>query len=552
MKGESKKGGREKMEKDRARAIWVYFQIGFAFFIFLSMSDGEASWAAEQPQYGGILTFAVGNEAPTKDGHLEGTYGLIHPCSPHYSLLLKFDEDHYPKIVGDVAESWAIAKDHKTYTFKIRRGIKFHDGTLLTAKDIKATYDKIIFPPLGVISNRKSIYSAVEKVETPDDRTVVFRLKWPAASFLGSLAPPWNYIYKAEILAKDHHWYEKNVMGTGPFRFVEHVPGSHWVGKRNEDYFVKGRPYLDGYRATFIQATGARVAAFRGGRVMAEFRGFSPSHVEELSMAMGDKVQIKESHVTSILTINFNCQKKPFNDQRVRRAIALAVDHWEGSKILPKIANVKFVGGMLRPGSEFALTEEELVKIPGFSRDIEASRREARRLLREARVPEGFSLQILNRPPAMPFEPLAIWLIDQWRKIGLNVTQRVQELGPYYADARAGKYDLLMISISDYMDEPDLQFSRFLSEDKTSQNYGHYIDRVLDELYLKQSQAMDPAERRKLCKQFEVRVLDEMAYIIPTLWWHRMIPISNKVKGIKLLPSHFLNQDLSNVWLSKD
>jgi len=539
------------MKANRA-ALWAIFLIVLAFLTFFSKAGREDSLAAEQPQYGGILTFAVGNEAPTKDGHLEGTYGLIHPCSPHYNLLLKFDENNYPKIVGDLAESWTISKDHKTYTFKIRRGVKFHDGSILTAKDIKATYDKIIFPPPGVVSNRKSTYSAVEKVETPDDYTLVFRLKWPAASFLGNLASPWNYIYKAEILAKDPHWYEKNVMGTGPFKFVEHVPGSHWVGKRNEDYFMKGRPYLDGYRATFIQSTGARVAAVRGGRVMAEFRGFAPSHIEELKKAMGDKVQIKESYVTSILTVNFNCQKKPFDDPRVRRALALAVDHWEGSRILPKIANVKFVGGMLRPGSEFALTEEELVKIPGFSKDIEASRREARRLLREAGVPEGFSLQILNRPPAMPFEPLAIWLIDQWRQIGLNVTQRVQELGPYYADARAGKYDLLMISISDYMDEPDLQFGRFLSSDKTSQNYGHYMDRVLDELYLKQSQAMDPAERRRLCKQFEMRVLDEMAYIVPTLWWHRMIPISHKVRGMKLLPSHFLNQDLSNVWLSKD
>jgi peptide/nickel transport system substrate-binding protein len=540
------------MRRNRVQTVLATLWISTAFCTFLSIAQVEVSWTAEQPQYGGILTFAVGNEAPSKDGHQEGTYGLIHPCSPHYSLLLKFDEDNYPKIVGDLAESWTVSKDNKTYTFKIRRGVKFHDGSILTAKDIKATYDKIIFPPPGVVSNQKSTYSAVEKVETLDDHTVVFRLKWVAASFLGSLASPWNYIYKAEILAKDPHWYEKNVMGTGPFKFVEHVSGSHWVGKRNEDYFVKGRPYLDGYRATFIQSTGARVAAVRGGRVMAEFRGFSPSHIEELRKAMGDKIQIKESHVTSILTIAFNCQKKPFDDPRVRRALAFAVDHWEGSRILPKIANVKFVGGMLRPGSEFSLTEEELVKIPGFSKDIEASRREARRLLREAEVPEGFSLQILNRPPAMPFEPLAIWLIDQWRQIGLNVTQKVQELGPYYADARAGKYDLLMISISDYMDEPDLQFGRFLSSDKTSQNYGHYIDRVLDEVYLKQSQAMDPSERRKLCKQFQVRVLDEMAYMVPTLWWHRMIPISHKVRGIKLLPSHFLNQDLCNVWLSKD
>jgi peptide/nickel transport system substrate-binding protein len=198
------------------------------------------------------------------------------------------------------------------------------------------------------------------------------------------------------------------------------------------------------------------------------------------------------------------------------------------------------------------LTDEELTRIAGFSRNIDASRKEARRLLKEAGVPEGFSFQIHNRPPAMPYEPLAVWLIDQWRHIGLNVTQKPQELGPYYADVKAGNYSIFMYSISDFMDEPDLQFVRFLSSDKTAQNYSRYTDRTLDDLYLKQSQAMDPAERRKLCKQFETRVLDEMAYMIPTLWWHRMAPIASQVKGVKFLPSHFLNQDLVNVWLAKE
>jgi ABC-type transport system substrate-binding protein len=172
--------------------------------------------------------------------------------------------------------------------------------------------------------------------------------------------------------------------------------------------------------------------------------------------------------------------------------------------------------------------------------------------LREAGVPEGFSFQVFNRPPAMPYETVAVWLIDQWRKIGLNATQKFLDRGPYFADARAGKFPVCIYSISDYVDEPDLQFTRFVSEDKSPVNYGQYTDRVLDELFLKQSQAMDPAERRKLCKQFQIRVLDEMAYVVPTLWWHRMTPISPKVKGVKLLPSHFLNQDLSNIWLSKE
>ena len=510
------------------------------------------SSAAGKPHYGGILTFAVGDDVGTKDGHRERNFGLIHPCSPHYSLLLKFDEDNYPKIVGDLADSWTVSKDHKTYTFKIHRGVKFHDGSILTARDVKASYDKIIFPGPGVVSSRKPLYSAVEKVEAPDDHTVVFRLKWPAASFLGSLASPFNYIYKAEILAKEPHWYEKNVMGTGPFKFVEHVFGSHWIGERHKDYFKKGLPYLDGYRATFILNTASRVAAVRGGRVMAEFRGFSPTHINDLVRAMGDKVQIKESPLTTMMTIIFNCQKKPFDDLRVRRALALAVDHWEGEKVLPKIAIVKSAGALLRPGSEFALTEEELVNIPGFSKDIEASRKEARRLLREAGIPEGYSLEFFNCPPAMPYENVAIWLIDQWRKIGLNVTQKTQERGPYYADVRKGKYALFRFSISDYMDEPDLQFTRFISSDKAPENYGRYIDRVLDDLYLKQSQTMDPTERRKLCKQFQMRVLDEMVYMIPTFWWYRASPFSPKVHGVKLLPSHLLNQDLSTVWLTKD
>ena len=136
----------------------------------------------------------------------------------------------------------------------------------MTSKDVKASYDKIIFPPQGVGSSRKSQYSAVEVVEAPDPQTVRFRLKWPEGSFVLALASPWNFIYKADILAKDIHWYEKNIMGTGPFTFVEHVKGSHVVGKKNPDYWDKGKPYLDGFRAVFVSASSAQVAMIRGER----------------------------------------------------------------------------------------------------------------------------------------------------------------------------------------------------------------------------------------------------------------------------------------------
>src|SRR5438067_12775241 len=106
----------------------------------------------------------------------------------------------------------------------------------------------------------------MEVVETPGPQTVVFRLKWPQALFLTTLASPYNWIFKADILARDIRWYETNVMGTGPFKFVEHVKGSHWIGKKNPDYWDRGRPYLDGYRAIFISSNSAGGRHPRGTR----------------------------------------------------------------------------------------------------------------------------------------------------------------------------------------------------------------------------------------------------------------------------------------------
>jgi len=508
--------------------------------------------AAEQPKAGGTLTFAVGETPPSYDGHRETTFAMLHPLAPHYSTLLRFDADKYPKIEGDVAESWAVSKDGLTYTFKIRKGIKFHDGSLLTGRDVKATYDKIIFPPEGVASARKAYYAMVDKVEAPDASTVVFRLKWPSASLLAQLASPWNFIYKADILAKDPRWYEKNVMGTGPFTFVEYVPGSHWVGKKNPAYFVKGRPYLDGYRAVFIRDTAPRVAAIRGGQALIEFRGFNPAVRDDLVRALGDKLRVQESPWICNMTVAINNEKKPFDDVRVRRALTLAIDRWEGSKALSQISVMKPVGGVMRPGSEFAAPEGELSKLAGFAKDSEASRKEARRLLKEAGVPEGFAFTLKNRNIKEPYEAVGVFVIDQWRKVGLNVTHLPQEGGPYFADFRAGNYEAGIDFACDFMDEPDYQLIKFISRHKSPINYSRYVDPVVDDLYEKQGRATDPKERLKLIRQIEKRVLDDQAYQFHVLWWYRIVPHWARVKGWTITPSHYLNQDLRDVWLAPE
>ena len=159
-------------------------------------------------------------------------------------------------------------------------------------------------------------------------------------------------------------------------------------------------------------------------------------------------------------------------------------------------------------------------------------------------MPDGFSFVYKNRDIPSPYEPIGVFLIDQWRKIGLNVTQQSLETTSYFNDIRAGNFDVMVDFTADFMDEPDLELSKFLSVDRSSTNYARFTDRTLDELYDKQTREQDPEKRKQLIWEFERRVLDEQAYIALTPWWQRIIPHSSKMKGWKILPSHYLNQEL--------
>jgi len=506
--------------------------------------------AQEKPRYGGELVFVVAAEPPSFDAHREETFGMLHPGAPHYNTLLRVDpfDRTGTKFVGDLAESWTVSADKRTYTFKIRQGVKFHDGSVMTSKDVKASYDKIIFPQAGVVSSRQEQYKAVEAVEAPTPDTVVFRLKWPEGSFIASVASPWNWIYKADILAKDPRWYEKNVMGTGPFKFVEYVRGSHWVGKKNPDYWDKGKPYLDSFRAIFIQDAGAQVAAIRGERAMIQFRGFTPAQRDTLVAALGNKITVQESAWNCSIQVALNQNKKPFDDKRVRRALSLALDRWSGSKALSRIALIKEVAGIQVPGTPWATPPDELGKLAGYGTDINAARAEARRLLKEAGQ-ENLSFTLLNRAVPMPYEPVGIWLIDQWRQVGVNVKQTVLESAAWLQAQKNGDFEVSTNAPCSSIVEPDMDLHWFLTTSPV--NFSKHKDTVMDELYQKQSRATDPDERKKYLRAFEKRLYDDEVHYIHTFQWHRIVPHSAKVRGWTVTPSHYLNNQLDTVWLSE-
>jgi peptide/nickel transport system substrate-binding protein len=157
--------------------------------------------------------------------HASQTFALLHPVTPQYSLLVRWDATEKSKVVGDLDKSWTIAPDGLTYTFTLHDGIKFHDGSPLTSADIKATFERIATPPEGVISVRKERFADAAAIEAPDPATVVFKLKAVNASFLALLASPFNCVYSAARLKQNPRYPETEVMGSGAFQFVEHVRG---------------------------------------------------------------------------------------------------------------------------------------------------------------------------------------------------------------------------------------------------------------------------------------------------------------------------------------
>jgi len=506
--------------------------------------------AADTPRRGGVLLAVIGADPPSLDPHQESTFANIELVAPLYSTLLELDPYSYPKIIGDLATEWKISPDGLTYAFKIHPGVKFHDGSPLTSADVKASYDKIIFPPQGVRSVRKNAYTAVAAVEAPDATTVVFKLKFPSASLLANLASPWNVIFPKKYLDQDPNYFKTHVIGSGPFKFKSYTRGSTFEGERNPSYFVKDRPYLDGYKFYISPETSVRAAAVRSGRAYIEFRNLPDAEVDAIRKQLGDKVSVQETPMTGQWGIAINNTKKPFDDVRVRRALTLAIDRYTMGKVLAPLTGLKFVGGLMRPGSEWGMPPAELEKLPGFGRDIEKNRTEARKLLAEAGYPNGFKVVLKNRNVKLPYQDFAVFLIGEWKKVGIEVENRPLETAAWFSDGQdTGNFELIVAPTVEFSDDPDQFLGRYATG--STQNWGRFSDPQVDDLFSRQARSLDPAERKKLITRMEQRVL-ENAYSMPGLWWSRNLVHWTKVKNYIAPPNHYTNQKLQDVWLSED
>ena len=511
--------------------------------------------AEEAPKHGGILTYMIPADAPPSlDAHRETTFATVHATAPFYSVLIRINPQNpssQTDYVCDLCTAMPVPTDDgKHYTFRIRDGVKWHDGSALSANDVAARWQASVHPGPGLSSAREAYFVMVDSVTAPDPSTVVFRLKFATSAFLPALADPFAYIYKQDVLERDPHWYEKNVMGSGPFKFVDYQIGQSIKGVRNPDYYQKDLPYLDGFTAIFAAKQSVRIDAMRADRAAMEFRGMPPSARDQLIKELGDQVTVQTGDWNCVNMITPNHKKKPFDDVRVRRALILAIDQWHGAAPLSKIANVHTVGGIVFPGSPLAATRDELEKIPGYWPDIEKSRAEAKRLLKEAGA-EGLTFELLNRNVDQPYKYIATWVIDEWSKIGLHVTQRVLPTGPFFDALRNNTFDVTVDFNCQGLVNPLMDVGKFLPHSVYTENYGNYDDQIDIDLYDALLHETDPVQQRVRMRAYETYVLDTQAHMFVMPWWERIVPMRSYVKGWKISPSHYVNQDLATIWLDK-
>ena len=512
-------------------------------------AEKPAAGQPGQPKLGGTLVLLMNQagDPPSFDLHQESTSATTESAGPAYDNLVRFDpmKPNDDVIIPDLAEKWEVSKDGKTYTFTLRKGVKFHNGNPFTAADVKFTLDRVKDPPKGVRSPRQTAFDPITSIETPDDSTVVIKLERPYASLLVNLAQGWMPIYDKEwIEAKGNDAPTKEMMGTGPFKLDRYTRGTEVVHKKDPNYWNKGLPYLDGLKTLIVPDPNTRLAALRTGQV--HLLSVNTGDFEKLKTELGDKAKYERLGSLGFGSLYMNTTRKPYDNPKVREALNLSVSRQDAVKVLAQ--GDALLGGYMRPGGPWSLSDEEILKLPGYGQDKTKDLERAKQLLAEAGYPNGFEAVVKTRQ-SQGYIDLSVFLIDQLKKIGVNATLKPFETAQIYDFANAGDYDLLAWTHGFALDDPDAVYNEFYLCN-SPRNWSKLCSPQVDELYMKQSQELDPAKRKALMMELERKAVPTASKII-SQWSVTRSVQWQFVQNYTRHASSYNNIRYDQVWLDK-
>ncbi len=499
-----------------------------------------------EPKYGGILRRAQIDDPPNFDLYSNSTNAMQNVTWPAYNNLLIFDPYNFSKIIPDLAEKWEVSPDGKQVTFHLRQAVKFSNGTPMTAKDVKFSFDWMRSPPSGLVSTRQGGLEPIDRIDIVDDFTVRITLNRPYAGFLPTLAQGWMAIYSKDYAeSKGHDIYKKEMMGTGAFKLKEYVRGTSVTLEKNPNYWQSGVPYLDGVQMFMIPDPGTRFAAFRTGQV--DLFGLNADQENQIRTTLGDKINIQNQDSISWQTLNMNAKRKPFDNMQVRQAISYAIDRPGFIKAIQ--GGLGRAGGYVPPTSQYALPPEELAKLPGYGPDAAANKAQAKKLLTDAGFPTGFETTFTVRKGQ---EDLAVYLTDQLKQVGIaTAPMKILDSGPAYDAAVKLDFDMLPWGHGLALDDPDAHYSE-LYVCGAFRDYSGLCDMKVNELYIKQSQELDPAKRKPLVWDMEKYAIPLQIKIILS-WGKAQLGTWSYVKGYVQDPSAggYNVNHYKQIWMDK-
>ncbi len=497
---------------------------------------------AGQPQSGGTIATAISSDPPTLDVYRSISFNTIIPASFVYSRLLRYKPqtdpakffDNEPE--GDLALSYEKSQDLSTWTFKLRPGVQFHNGAPFTSEDVKASFERFNSLPAA----NKAGLGMVDKVETPDPTTAVFKLKEPYSPFATLIASP-NYLW---IMPKDTGTSfdpTKTMVGSGPFMFDSYESSVALKFKKNPNYFRQGQPYLDGVTIHIIKDTQQRLAQLRTGALHMSHPSVGEQRRDADTVTSARKMQEVPYIFPGMWFFYFQAlnpaskfhdPKSPFNDERVRLAVSKAIDRdallkilYQGNGKWNNYPPVFWKWGVDPKSSEMG----------ALAKNFEFSEAEAKKLLADAGYPNGFDTKLTYALSVYGdiFQQQIELVQNMLNKVGIRVTLNGQDyVSQYISKTFRGEFEGLTFGPQSAFTEVD-EFLFNMMHSKSGRNHSTVSDPEMDKLI--DAQRKEPTEegRLKIVRDITKRNAEKM-YYVTTVIDNRTQLLQPDVQGYKV------------------
>lgn len=458
---------------------------------------------------GGTVRVSIATEPDNLDPYLSAATDTNSMMDNVFDGLFEAGENG--ELVPAIAESYEVSEDGLTYTFKLKQGVVFHDGSALTSEDVYYSYAKLA--GLDGQEPLSSKFSGVDSIETPDDHTVTIKLKGQDAAFLAANI--------AAIVPKDYDQQSQQPIGAGPFKFVEYQPGQQLVLEKNADFYDKERtPKLDRVEFKIMPDANSSVLALQAGDI-----DMVPGVSAQGALQLGDGYNIVSGPQNMVQLMALNNSVKPLDDVKVRQAINLAVDK---NVIIQTVSdgNGTPLGSNMSPAMKMYYRE-------GLEDRYAPNVEQAKALLKEAGYEDGFDLTITVPSNYQFHVDTAQVISEQLKQVGIRATLKQIEWSSWLEDVyNNAKYEATIIGLTGKLD-PHEVLGRY--ESTYAKNFYKFSNSEFDALIEQARTELDETARADLYKQAQ-ELLTEQAVAVFIMDPSRNVAMKQNLQGFKMYP----------------